>query len=118
MPNVLSHFVIGSHDLQKSAEFYSRLFGWSIAPQETNENLRIETGGRVDGHLVSVDEHSFTSFFIRVDDLDATLKLVVELGGRVITPVEENARGTRFAMIMDVDRAVVGVLQRKQKDEA
>ena len=116
MPNNISHFVIGSHDVPKSAEFYAKLFGWSMTPEDQNQNLRIDTGGKVGGHLVPTDEHSFTSFFVRVDDLDSTLKRAVELGGRVITPPEVNARGTRFAMIMDCDCAVVGVLEvSKQK---
>lgn len=117
MANNVSHFVIGSHDVPKSAEFYGKLFGWRMTPEDENDNLRIDTGGKVGGHLVPADEHSFTSFFVRVDDLDATLKRVVELGGRVITPPEVNARGSRFAMIMDFDCAVIGVLEvSKQED--
>lgn len=115
MPNNVSHFVIGSHDVPKSAEFYGKLFGWNMTAEAENENLRIDTGGKVGGHLVPTDEHSFTSFFVRVEDLDATLKRAVELGGRVITPPEVNARGTRFAMIMDFDSAVIGVLEVSKK---
>jgi len=114
--NNVSHFVIGSHDVSKSAEFYGKLFGWNMTPEADNGNLRIETGGKVNGHLIPVDEHSFTAFFVRVDDLDATLKRAIELGGRVITKPETNARGTRFAMIMDFDCAVVGVLEVEKTD--
>jgi uncharacterized protein len=75
-----SHFELGVPDNERGRVFYAALFGWSI-----NENGWIETGG-VRGGLHGDDPETGFVVYFAVDDIDAAVRRVRELGGEAEDP--------------------------------
>ncbi|MBA3412801.1 MAG: VOC family protein, partial [Actinobacteria bacterium] len=49
--------------------------------------------------------------YVRVEDVDATAARLEQVGGRVLSPLEERAWGERAAWFADPDGNVVAVAQ-------
>jgi predicted enzyme related to lactoylglutathione lyase len=112
--NLLARFLIGAQDRAKAARFYSQLFDWKI--EEHGDSHRITTGGKLPGSIVNADE-GFASFFVQVDDIEASLKRVEELGGEVVAPPSQKGNG-RYAVFSDPDGTWIGLFERtKDSDE-
>ena len=82
MAGEVSFFEMGVEDAERGRAFYEGLFGWSFAPGPTGAGFTIEApnmgGGMHDG-----DKAASPYVFFRVDDMDAALDRVRELGGSV-----------------------------------
>jgi uncharacterized protein len=76
----LSFFELGVGDMARAREFYGSLFGWEFV--EEGEGATIETPN-IPGGIHPGDEGASPYLFFRVDDLDAALARVRELGGEV-----------------------------------
>jgi predicted enzyme related to lactoylglutathione lyase len=81
MAGELDFFEIGVADVDKGRTFYQVLFGWSFEPGPTG-GFMITTPS-VPGGIHGDDAGASPYVFFRVDDLDAALSLVRELGGEV-----------------------------------
>jgi uncharacterized protein len=109
-PGALVWNELASNDLDASTAFYSSLFGWSIAPFEGSEEvyLSIKNGERSNGGIreatpPGVPPHWLVYF--GVDDLDASLDRVRELGGTVHAgPID--IQMARIAIVADPQGAV------------
>lgn len=78
-------FEIGVADAAKAREFYGQLLGWEFEAGPGGDLSRgavIRTAG-IDGGLHGGDEGASPYLFFRVDDIDAALERVRELGGTV-----------------------------------
>lgn len=119
MPNTIGHFLIGARDQQKAAEFYSKLFGWEITPQMTpdGENHRIDTGGKIAGHIVPSEGAGYTGFMVMVEDLEKALQRATELGGNIVAAPQVSLRGARFALFSDPEGTIIGLIERKNRSE-
>jgi predicted enzyme related to lactoylglutathione lyase len=87
-PGALVWNELGSNDLDGSRAFYEALFGWTIAPVELGDQpyLAIRNGERGNGGMMPVqppDAPTHWAVYFGVDDLDAALDRVRELGGVV-----------------------------------
>jgi predicted enzyme related to lactoylglutathione lyase len=85
------HFEIGVDDLRAAAQFYGTVFDWSIDPAEDgSEYWTIRTGTEdegIDGGIgPRVDELNPTVMTIEVPSIDASAKMIFELGGKVRPP--------------------------------
>jgi predicted enzyme related to lactoylglutathione lyase len=80
MNGELSFFELGVGDLARAREFYGSLFGWEFI--EEGNGATIETPN-IPGGIHPGDEGASPYLFFRVDDLDAALARVRELGGEV-----------------------------------
>jgi len=94
MPNTFDWIEIRTHNIEETAHFYESLFGWEITQKETTGEFDVwlfDTGGepRVQNlrrggiWLRPKSEPLGVVVYIAVDDIDATLKRVTELGGKV-----------------------------------
>lgn len=114
MANPVVYFEVGAVENQALVEFYEQLFGWgmrSVAPGYT----LIDTGGGggISGGVGrSGSGEPWSTFYVEVDDLRATLDRVGSVGGRtVVEPMEIPGMGG-FAMFDDPDGVLVGLVGR------
>lgn len=103
MAGELSFFEIGVGDTEQARRFYGALFGWSFA--EEGGGASVDAGGTVPGGLHGGDAGASPYVFFRVDDLDAAMKRVEELGGEAERELDNDpdsvARFGRFAFVKD-----------------
>ena len=91
MANPIVHWEIGGRDAAKLEQFYGGMFDWSIKVHEEVEGYRmVETGeGGVGGGLMQTEGDmppNYLTFYIEVDDLQASLDKAVDLGGQAPMP--------------------------------
>ena len=114
MAGELAFFEIGVADVDKGRTFYQALFGWSFAPGP-NGGFEITTPN-VAGGMHDSDPGASPYVFFQVEDMDAALSLVRELGGEVDdTDVEGDqdsiARFGRFQLCTDNQGSRFGLHQ-------
>ena len=107
-----SHFELGVPDARRAKSFYGRLFDWEFTPT-TGDNAWIETRG-VRGGLHGDDDASNIEVYFAVDDLDAAVARVRELGGDAPDPEPEHGHGGRFVRCRD-DQGVTFGLHEPQR---
>jgi predicted enzyme related to lactoylglutathione lyase len=81
MAGELSFFELGVEDAERGRAFYAGLFGWAFG-RGPHGGQTIETGN-VAGGIHGGDRGAAPYLFFRVDDMDAALDRVRELGGTV-----------------------------------
>ena len=109
--NPVVHFEIGCRDLVKTKAFYGKLFEWDIA-----QSGIINTGSEgIGGHITSLghEPNNYVTVYVQVDDMQASLKKAVDLGGKVLVPAISIPTG-KFAWIADPEGNLIALLQPKQ----
>jgi uncharacterized protein len=123
MSNTFDWIEIKTRDIQKTAHFYESLFGWRIINKEiasesaywvfdTGGEPRLEDLRRGGIWLRPPGEPLGIVVYIVVDDIEATLKKVVELGGVVATPKAPVGSGYG-AYFTDPDGNYLGLYEDK-----
>ncbi|MFI9611581.1 VOC family protein [Streptomyces sp. NPDC052023] len=109
-----SFFEIGVADPERGRAFYGALFGWSLEPGPSGRGFTIGTGG-LPGGMHGGDEHASPYLFFRVDDIDAAIARVRELGGSVEDigqqDPDSDARFGRFTLCRDDQGSPFGLHQ-------
>jgi predicted enzyme related to lactoylglutathione lyase len=114
MNGELSFFELGVRDADRAREFYGSLFGWEFVDEGTGAT--IETPN-IPGGLHGGDAGASPYLFFRVDDLDAALARVRELGGDIGEEVgggdepDTVARFGRFLVCRDNQGSSFGLHQ-------
>jgi predicted enzyme related to lactoylglutathione lyase len=110
-------FDVTSNDPKKLAEFYTQLFGWSLAPSGDDTYSLIDTGagdGAIGGGIGtarSAEEGGSTTIYLSVADLRATLDKAVELGAtELVPPTALPGDYGSFALFADPDGRTVGLM--------
>jgi predicted enzyme related to lactoylglutathione lyase len=111
MANPVVHWEIGGRDLDALAEFYKALFGWEPASFDPDYRL-VDLGEGVGGGLMRCrdDMPSYVTIYIAVDDLEATLAKVEELGGKPLLPPTPIPGVGAFALFQDPEGNTIGIL--------
>jgi uncharacterized protein len=112
MANPVVRFEVGAAEHGPLAEFYGELFGWGMEAIADAYTL-IDTrggGGLIGGVGRSDTGDPWATFYVEVDDLQATLERAEALGGRTAVPVVE-LPGMAFAMFDDPDGLLVGLMR-------
>jgi uncharacterized protein len=112
MANPVVRFEVGAADDQPLVRFYGAMFGWDLQAVADGYTLVDTRGGTgINGSIGrSQSGEPWATFYVQVDDLQATLDRAEALGGRTVWPVTE-LPGMAFAMFDDPDGLLVG-LQR------
>ncbi len=112
MPNPVVHFEIAGKNGQELQDYYANLFGWEInANNPMNYGMVDTKAGGINGGIGRTDGENRVTFFVAVEDLEATLQKAVELGGKVVQPVTEIPNMVTLAMFADVEGNVVGIIK-------
>jgi predicted enzyme related to lactoylglutathione lyase len=108
-PNTPSWFELHTRDYDASVNFYRDVFHWDAHVAGDTPEFRYTTLGSGDSMLAGImDASSFLpagvpaqwSVYFGVDDADAALKHIVELGGSIVQPAEDTPYG-RLAQAAD-----------------
>ena len=90
MGNPIVHCEIGCRDGEKTKQFYSGLFGWTIEQMGPAGMITTGAGSGIGGHITALghEPHHYVTVYAEVDDLDATdLRHVLGIGLRLDTPL-------------------------------
>jgi len=77
-------------DINSSATFYKEVFGWNIRQRSDGSISFDDTVGEVSGAWIVGREPAKTPgllIHIMVDNIEATLKLIIKFGGEVVQPI-------------------------------
>jgi uncharacterized protein len=115
MAGELSFFELGVEDVERGRAFYEGLFGWRFEPVPSGQGFTIATPN-VSGGMHGGDREASPYVFFQVEDLEAALDRVRELGGVIeeldIDENEENvARFGRFKLCRDDQGSSFGLHQ-------
>ncbi len=83
------HFDVAGPDEAALHRFYAGVLDWQVEPQGPGYALVRTPDGGPDGAVVEGSDASLT-LGVAVDDLDATVARVAELGGEVLMPPTDN----------------------------
>ncbi len=116
MANPVIYFEVGAAENRPLAEFYEALFGWGMrSPAEGYTLIDTRGGGGINGGVGrSQTGEPWSTFYVEVDDVGATLEKVRSMGGRaVLEPIEIPGMAT-FAQFDDPDGVLVGLVGRSR----
>ncbi|MEV6167362.1 VOC family protein [Streptomyces sp. NPDC051954] len=109
-----SFFELGVADPERGRAFYGTLFDWDLEPGPSGSGFSIGTPG-VPGGLHGGDAGASPYLFFRVDDLDAAVAKVLELGGTTeelgAEDPDSEARFGRFKLCRDDQGSAFGLHQ-------
>jgi predicted enzyme related to lactoylglutathione lyase len=101
-------------DIARSAEFYQRVFSWSIRKRGDGSTAFDDTTGQVSGTWVlgrSPASQPGLLVYVMVDSVAATLEAVVGNGGEIVQPIGADAPAIT-ARFRDPGGNVIGLYQQ------
>jgi hypothetical protein len=109
----IAHVEIPSTNLDRSKEFYSKLFGWDFKPFGNgyllfNTHKSFTVGLRKTEKITTGES---TIFHVRISDIGSTLSKVVELGGHIARGKTTIPAMGYYALIKDIDGNTLGLFQ-------
>jgi uncharacterized protein len=90
----ICYLEIPSADISVSSTFYSKVFGWQIRKRSDGELAFDDSVGEVSGTWVIARSPSTitgTLVYIMVDNIESTVKSVVNNGGRIVQSIGKDA---------------------------
>jgi predicted enzyme related to lactoylglutathione lyase len=116
----ICYIEIPATDIQQSAEFYQRAFGWQIRKRGDGSTAFDDTVNEVSGTWV-LDRPIATKpglmVYIMVGSAAAAVEAVVSAGGEIVKPVDPNAREV-VATFRDPAGNLLGIYQQPGLAEA
>jgi predicted enzyme related to lactoylglutathione lyase len=112
--NKIVHAEVVGKDGPALQQFWGDLFGWKVntglpggygMTDAAESGIVLGTGPAPDGGS------GWVTFYVSVDDLDATLERAKALGGTVVAPKFSPAPETWLAMVADAEGHIVGLSQ-------
>jgi len=106
------HVEIPAANVPAAGKFYQELLGWKITHDETLNYSMWEAGDGSGGGFPAVSDDTpagHVLVYIHSDDIEADLKKVEELGGKVIHPKSEIPQTGWYAFFQDPTGNVLGL---------
>jgi len=113
MADKVVHFEVVGKDGPKLMQFYGRLFGWTVnADNPMNYGMVDAEESGIGGGISSSQEggDGHLTFYVGVDDLQATLDKAESLGGKTVMPPTEIPNVVTFALFTDPEDHLVGLV--------
>ena len=109
---------LGTKDLGSAKNFYTQLFGWELKESDAAGMVynEIMVKGKPSGGLYQMgpeygDAPSHWMPYVAVDDVEAAVKRVEELGGKVCVPPTDIPNTGRFSVITDPTGATLSIIK-------
>jgi predicted enzyme related to lactoylglutathione lyase len=116
--NTFCYNELTTRDSDACAKFYAQLFGWQTlqTPMAGTTYTMFRIGERDVGGMIQMTPEwgempSHWMPYIAVEDVDATVQRVSELGGKVCVPPSDIPNIGRFAVITDPGGAVFSIIK-------
>ena len=106
------HVEIPAANVQAAGKFYQELLGWKISHDDAMNYSMWEAGDGSGGGFPEVSKDAPAGqvlVYIASDDIDADLKKVEKLGGKVVQPKTEIPNMGWFGMFKDPTGNVLGL---------
>jgi predicted enzyme related to lactoylglutathione lyase len=115
MPSPIVHAEIRSADPDATRAFFGGLFGWTYPNEGAVPGYTFVDTGVPDALYTAISPlqggAEMVTFFVGVQDIDASLADATRLGGRIVQD-KVNVPGVAFALIADPQGHVVGLAQQ------
>jgi len=113
MGNPVVHWEIAGNDREKLQSFYGSLFDWKIDDDNPMNYGMVSTGAEPGGGIAATEGKMppYLTFYVQVDDLQASLDKAIELGGKIVVPPMPIPNIGAFAMFSDPEGNVVGIFK-------
>lgn len=115
MANPFSYCELHTPDPASARAFYGKLLDWEMKDMQIpgGTYTEIQTGEGLPAGLMSDGPMSLPYWltYVRVSDLDASVRRAQGLGGRVVTPRTEIPETGWFALLADPTGAYFGLFQ-------
>lgn len=115
MPNTLVWTELQTRDTDAAIAFYSAVFGWTHSV-DGNDYGMFAQDGRIQAGMMRIDDSwgpvppNWAIYFM-VEDVEAAVSKVRELGGNVMVPPTQAGEMGRFAVVQDPQGGVFTVMQ-------
>jgi predicted enzyme related to lactoylglutathione lyase len=116
-PEVLSvvHWEIRAREPEQQQAFYRALFGWTIDANNPMKYGMVKSssgkGGSIDGGIGGTPSgEKLVTFYVRVDDINAYLAKVEQLGGKTLMP-RSDIGPVIMATFQDPEGNEIGLLE-------
>jgi predicted enzyme related to lactoylglutathione lyase len=108
------HWEIGAKDAANLNDFYRQLFDWQFDTSMPGYSMvQAEEGGIGGGIMQAQGEMPpYLTFYVAVDDLEASLAKAEGLGGKGIVPPTPIAGIGAFAMFEDPEGHMMGIFKQ------
>lgn len=113
MGNAVVHFEVAAADDGLLVTFYRELFGWRLQGLSGGGYTMIDTcaGHGINGGIArSQRGEPWSTFYVEVEDLQATLDKANSLGGTTVMPTTDVGGVATIAMFKDPDGLPVGLV--------
>ena len=111
MPNPVVYFEVIGSDHEALASFFGELFGWDVRPAGDSYSFANPGEGITGGIGAGPGgEASYQTFYVRVDDLRATLDRAEALGGKTLMEPTQVSEDTDAALFEDPEGHTIGIL--------
>ncbi|MFN7926092.1 MAG: VOC family protein [Bryobacteraceae bacterium] len=105
MSNPVVQFQILSKSPEQQAEFYAKLFGWTVRSDNPLGYRQIDTGSTkgIQGGIwpAPPQASAFVQLFIEVEDCTAYVEKAAGLGAKVLIPPQKLPQGEEMAVLLD-----------------
>jgi predicted enzyme related to lactoylglutathione lyase len=104
-------------DIQRSAEFYTKVFGWQTRKRGDGAIAFDDGVGQVSGTWVTNRPPSVTPgllIYIMVDDVETTIESIIAQGGELVQPIGADAPEIT-ARFRDPGGNVLGLYQQPEE---
>jgi uncharacterized protein len=117
MGNPVTHFEIAVKDTEAARNFYADLFGWKITHHEATGYGLVDTdsgGEGIGGGIAKPPTGDvYITFYVLVEDLQATLDQAEKQGAKTLVPPMQVPEGPEIAMFTDPDGSIVGLAKQE-----
>jgi uncharacterized protein len=116
MPNPVVHFEVLGKDTEATQSFYANIFDWPMEKVMDSYAMVRPVGdagiaGGVGSTMAGSPGHS--TFYVEVDDLQATLDKIEAAGGSTVQPPMDVPNGPSIALFKDPDGNLVGLVKTR-----
>jgi len=111
------HFEIVGRDGEKLKDFYGKLFDWEINSDNPINYGLVKAGKNGIGGGIGQNEPGdpgHATFFVEVDDVQATLDKAEQMGGKTRVPLTVIPGMVTFAMFTDPEGHLIGLVKSEE----
>lgn len=110
----VQQFQILARNPQRAAEFYQRVFGWTVQADNALAYRTVKTGGMDGGIWPAPPEgHGLAQLFLAVPDVKTAARAATDAGGTVVIPPTTLPDGAELCVIVDLEGIPFGMFTSK-----